>query len=84
MYIIGSLSNTCLQDWEKQGFREVTRSASQTMQLLVNRIHPMIASIQDGFPTDPFLMSLERGKLEWIVRTSEHILGTFDGQRQYE
>lgn len=75
---------TCAQDWDKQGGRDVTRSASQTMQLLVNRIHPLIASIQDGFPTDPFLMNLERGKLDWIVRTSEHILGTFDGQRHYE
>ncbi|KAJ3495542.1 hypothetical protein NLG97_g3320 [Lecanicillium saksenae] len=71
-------------DWEKQGFRDVTRSASQTMQLLVNRIHPLIASITDGFPTDPFLVSLERGKLDWIVQTSEHILTTFDSPRHYE
>lgn len=77
-------TNWTPQDWEKQGFRDVTRSASQTMQLLVNRIHPLVASISDGFPTDPFLMNLERGKLDWIIRTSEHILGTFDGQRHYE
>ncbi|ATY60287.1 WD40 repeat-like-containing domain [Cordyceps militaris] len=68
-------------DWEKQGARDVTRSASQTMQLLVNRIRPLIASYQDGFPTDPSLMNLERGKLEWIVRTSEHVLSTYDSQR---
>ncbi|KAJ6788626.1 hypothetical protein PWT90_08446 [Aphanocladium album] len=71
-------------DWEKQGFRDVTRSASQTMQLLVNRIHPLIASISNGFPTDPFLVNLERGKLDWIVQTSEHILNTFDSPRHYE
>ncbi|KAJ4144397.1 hypothetical protein LMH87_003281 [Akanthomyces muscarius] len=71
-------------DWEKQGHRDVTRSASQTMQLLVNRLHPLITSIQDGFPTDPFLMNLEGGKLDWIVRTSEQILNSFEGQRHYE
>ncbi|OAR00029.1 hypothetical protein LLEC1_00471 [Akanthomyces lecanii] len=71
-------------DWEKQGHRDVTRSASQTMQLLVNRLHPLIASIQDGFPTDPFLMNIEGGKLDWIVRTSEQILSSFEGQRHYE
>lgn len=54
------------------------------MQLLVNRIRPLIANIQDGFPTDPFLMNLEGGKLDWIVRTSEQILSSFEGQRHYE
>ncbi|TQV94282.1 WD40 repeat-like-containing domain [Cordyceps javanica] len=71
-------------DWEKQGARDVTRSASQTMQLLINRIRPLIASLQDGFPTDPFLMNLERGKLEWIVGTSEHILSSYDSQCHFE
>jgi hypothetical protein len=55
------------------------------MQLLISRIQPLIAGIQDGFPTDPFLVKLERGKLEWIVRSSEHILETFGGgPRLYE
>ena len=71
-------------EWEKQAFREVMRSTSQTMQLLINRIKPLIASIQDGFPTDPFLMKLERAKLEWIIRSSEHILESFGGSRLYE
>lgn len=60
------------------------QSTSQTMQLLINRINPLLAAIQDGFPTDPFLANLEKGKLEWIVRTSEHILETFGGSRHYE
>ncbi|KAM3473979.1 hypothetical protein MY5147_004507 [Beauveria neobassiana] len=71
-------------DWEKQGARDVIRSASQTMQLLVNHIHPLIANISDGFPTDPFLMTLDRGKLDWIIRTSEHILNSYEGPRHYE
>ncbi|OAA69814.1 WD40 repeat-like-containing domain protein [Cordyceps fumosorosea ARSEF 2679] len=71
-------------EWEKQGTRDVTRSASQTMQLLVNRIRPLIANMEDGFPTDPFLISLERGKLEWIIGTSEHILSLYPNQRHYE
>jgi hypothetical protein len=54
------------------------------MQLLIGRIQPLIAAIQDGFPTDPFLGKLERPKLEWIVRSSEHILETFVGSRLYE
>jgi len=71
-------------DWEQQGLRDVMNSTSQTMQLLIDRLKPLIAGIQDGFPTDPFLASLERGKLEWIVRTSEHILESFGAPRHYE
>lgn len=59
-------------------------STSQTMQLLINRLQPLIVSIQDGFPTDPFLMSLDRGKLEWIVKSSEHILQSLGNRRSYE
>lgn len=73
-----------LQDWEKQGFREVIQSASQTIQLLINRLHPLIANIQDGYPTDPFLVNLERAKLDWIMRSSERILNSFEGPRHYE
>jgi hypothetical protein len=70
-----SLQNlTKQQDWDSQGPREVIKSTSQTMQMLIGRIHPLINSIQDGYPTDPFLANLHGGKLEWIVRTSEHIL----------
>ncbi|EHK16153.1 uncharacterized protein TRIVIDRAFT_10232, partial [Trichoderma virens Gv29-8] len=64
-------------NWDDDTSREVMKSTSQTMQLLINRVQPLIAGIQDGFPTDPFLANLERGKLEWIVRASEHILSTF-------
>lgn len=73
-----------LQEWEKQGFREVMKSTTQTMQLLINRIHPLLASIQDGFPTDPFLINLEKNKLEWIIRNSESVLDAFSGVRRYE
>lgn len=60
------------------------QSTSQTMQLLISRISPLIAGISDGFPTDPFLANLERGKLEWIVKTSGHILETFSAPQRYE
>lgn len=60
------------------------QSTSQTMQLLISRITTLLASMQDAFPTDPFLSSLEKAKLEWIVRTSEHILDTVGGPRPYE
>lgn len=59
------------------------KSTSQTMQLLIGRVQPLIAGIQDGFPTDPFLVNVEKAKLEWVVRTSEHVLETF-GPRRYE
>lgn len=72
------------QDWEKQGFREVMQSASQTIQLLINRLQPLIAHIMDGYPTDPFLVNLERGKLDWIMRSSERILNSFEAPRHYE
>ncbi|KAK3185959.1 hypothetical protein K4F52_005182 [Lecanicillium sp. MT-2017a] len=71
-------------DWEKQGFREVMQSASQTIQLLINRLQPLIAHIMDGYPTDPFLVNLERGKLDWIMRSSERILNSFEAPRHYE
>lgn len=54
------------------------------MQLLINRLNPLMAGIQDGFPTDPFLLKLERGKLEWIIRSSEHVLEASGNQRLYE
>ncbi|KAL6864555.1 hypothetical protein J3F83DRAFT_141855 [Trichoderma novae-zelandiae] len=64
-------------NWDDETSREIVKSTSQTMQLLINRVQPLIAGIQDGFPTDPFLANLERGKLEWIVQSSKHILNTF-------
>ncbi|KAF4983980.1 hypothetical protein FZEAL_734 [Fusarium zealandicum] len=71
-------------EWEQQGARDVIKSTTQTMQLLIGRIQPLVGGIQDGFPTDPFLANLERAKLEWIVRTSEHVLDTFGAPRRYE
>ncbi|KAL6411449.1 hypothetical protein AUP68_05160 [Ilyonectria robusta] len=70
-------------EWEQQGARDVMKSTSQTMQLLIGRVQPLIGGIQDGFPTDPFLVNVEKAKLEWVVRTSEHILETFS-PRRYE
>jgi hypothetical protein len=60
------------------------KSTSQTMQLLINRLKPLVDSIHDEFPTDPFLASLERHKLETIIVTSEGILEHFGGYRHYE
>lgn len=62
----------------------MARSTSQTMQLLVTKLKPLLESMSDGYPTDPFLANLERGKVEWIVRTSEHILDSFAGIAHYE
>lgn len=53
------------------------------MQLLVGRIQPLLGSYQDGFPTEPFLNNVEKGKLEWITRTSEQVLESFT-TRRYE
>ncbi|PHH88612.1 hypothetical protein CDD83_7300 [Cordyceps sp. RAO-2017] len=66
-------------DWEGQDWEKVMQSASQTMQLLVIRLQPLIASYSDGYPLDPFLAKVDKGKMEWIVRSSEHILGSFGG-----
>ncbi|KAH7320789.1 hypothetical protein B0I35DRAFT_351484 [Stachybotrys elegans] len=71
-------------DWDAHGYREVMKSTLQTLQLLISRVRPLINGIQDGFPTDPFLMKLERGKLEWIVRSSEQILDSFGNPRLYD
>ena len=73
-----------LQEWEQSGARDVIKSTTQTMQLLIGRIQPLIGGIQDGFPTDPFLANLERAKLDWVIRTSEHVLDTFGAPRRYE
>ncbi|KAH7133139.1 hypothetical protein B0J13DRAFT_94142 [Dactylonectria estremocensis] len=70
-------------EWEQQGARDVIKSTTQTMQLLIGRIQPLIAGIQDGFPTDPFLVNVEKIKLEWVVRTSEQVLDSFS-PRRYE
>lgn len=72
------------QDWEGQGFGEVMKSASQTMQLLVARLNPLMAGYNDGYPLDPFLANVDKGKIEWIVRSSDHILESFGGPRRYD
>ncbi|KAJ4214717.1 hypothetical protein NW759_010271 [Fusarium solani] len=77
-------SNLPVYEWEQQGARDVIKSTTQTMQLLIGRIQPLLGGIQDGFPTDPFLANLERTKLDWIVRTSEQVLDTFGAPRRYE
>ncbi|KFH48484.1 hypothetical protein ACRE_006960 [Hapsidospora chrysogenum ATCC 11550] len=71
-------------EWENQGQRGVAESTSQTIDLLINRVRPLIDGIQDGYPTDPFLANIDRGKLEWIVRTSAEILDSFSGYTHYE
>lgn len=63
---------------------EVMQSASQTMKLLVNRLTPLLASYRDGFPLDPFLAKVDKGKIEWIVRSSEHMLESFGGAHRYD
>lgn len=62
----------------------MAESTSQTIDLLINRVRPLIDGIQDGYPTDPFLANIDRGKLEWIVRTSAEILDSFGGYTHYE
>ena len=36
------------------------KSMSQTMQLLIGRVQPLLAGLQDEFPTDPFIVNLEK------------------------
>lgn len=69
------------QEWEKQGYQDVMKSTSQTMQLLISRVQPLVAGIHDGFPTDPFLANVDKAKLEWIIRTSGQVLDSFGGRR---
>ncbi|XP_044723784.1 WD40 repeat-like-containing domain [Hirsutella rhossiliensis] len=71
-------------DWEGEGMGEVMQSASQTMKLLVNRLTPLLASYRDGYPLDPFLAKVDKGKIEWIVRSSEHMLESFGGAHRYD
>ncbi|PFH62134.1 hypothetical protein XA68_14973 [Ophiocordyceps unilateralis] len=70
-------------DWEGQDWEKVMKSASQTLQLVVARVNPMIASYTDGFPLDPFLANVDKGKMEWVVRSAEHILASFRGPHGY-
>ncbi|RDA83595.1 hypothetical protein CP532_2857 [Ophiocordyceps camponoti-leonardi (nom. inval.)] len=70
-------------DWEGQDWEKVMKSASQTLQLLVARLSPMIASYTDGFPLDPFLANVDKGKMEWVVRSSENVLASFRGPHAY-
>ncbi|KAF4463627.1 hypothetical protein FALBO_9546 [Fusarium albosuccineum] len=78
------LENLPAFEWEQQGAHDVIKSTTQTMQLMMGRVRPLIGSIQDGFPTDPFLANLERTKLEGILQMSEHVLDTFGASRRYE
>ncbi|KAG5937108.1 hypothetical protein E4U53_000075 [Claviceps sorghi] len=71
-------------DWEQQGVREMMGSVSQTMQLLISRLRPLITGYDSGYPVDPWLASVERGKMEWVMRSSEHILQTSEGSQGYE
>jgi hypothetical protein len=71
-------------EWDQSGARDIIKSTTSAMQLLIGRIQPLIGGIQDGFPTDPFLANLERAKLDWIVRTSERVLDICGAPRRYE
>jgi len=59
-------------------------SVSQTMQLLISRLRPLLAGYDSSYPVDPWLASVERGKMEWVMRSSEHILQTSEGSQGYE
>ncbi|KJZ74425.1 hypothetical protein HIM_06235 [Hirsutella minnesotensis 3608] len=72
-------------DWEGHSFGDVMKSATQTMELLVLRLNPLIACYKDGYPLDPFLAKVDKGKIEWVVQSSQHILESFGGAaRRYE
>ena len=60
------------------------KSASQTMQLLIARLQPLLGGFNDGYPLDPFLANVDKGKLEWVVQSSEHILESFHSLPRYE
>ncbi|KAK2606317.1 hypothetical protein QQS21_003248 [Conoideocrella luteorostrata] len=81
---LARLTKKFIQDWEQQGVREMMGSVSQTMQLLINRLSPLIAGYETNYPVDPWLASVDRNKMEWIVRSSEHILQSFGGSQSYE
>ncbi|KAH8179031.1 WD40 repeat-like-containing domain [Sarocladium implicatum] len=70
-------------DWDQSGVREVMKSTSQTMQMLISRVKPLMASIADGYPKDPFLMGVDHGKLDWIVRSAENVLEGIGGAGPY-
>ncbi|OAQ79683.1 WD40 repeat-like-containing domain [Purpureocillium lilacinum] len=72
-------------DWEGQGqnFGEVMKSASQTMQLLVARLQPFLDAYNSGYPLDPFLAGVDKGKIEWIVGASDHIQ-SFNSHHRYD
>ncbi|PHH78605.1 hypothetical protein CDD82_2947 [Ophiocordyceps australis] len=71
------------QECQGQSFVEVMKSATQTIGLLVARLKPLIASFSEGYPLDPFLANVDKGKMEWIVLSSEHIL-SFGSPRRYD
>ncbi|UNI24705.1 hypothetical protein JDV02_010432 [Purpureocillium takamizusanense] len=71
-------------DWDAQGQNgEVMKSASQTMNLLVGRLQPLLSAYNSGYPLDPFLAGVDKGKIEWIVGASEHI-ESFNSHRRYD
>ncbi|RDA92008.1 hypothetical protein CP533_6037 [Ophiocordyceps camponoti-saundersi (nom. inval.)] len=70
-------------NWEGQDWENVMKSTSQTLQLLITRLNPMIASYSDGFPLDPFLANVDKGKMEWVVRSSENVLASFRAPHAY-
>lgn len=76
-----SVSN---QDWERDDFRDVMQSAPATMDMLMSKMTPLLDAMHDRYPTDPFLMKLERGKLERIVQLSNHILDLATNARRYD
>lgn len=76
-----SVSN---QDWERDDFRDVMQSAPATMDMLMSKMTPLLDAMHDRYPTDPFLMKLERGKLERIVQLSHKILDLATGARRYD
>ena len=77
------LADAQQRDYDQgQDFGEVVKSTTQTLQLLNSRLQPLLNHLRNEFPTDPFLLALDRSKMEWIIQSSQHILQSL--QNRYE
>lgn len=69
-------------DLDREDFRDVMQSAPATMEMVLAKVVPVLDAMHDRYPTDPFLMKLNRAKLERIVQLANHILNLANSQRR--
>ncbi|KAG6319237.1 hypothetical protein E4U44_007152 [Claviceps purpurea] len=61
-------------DPDQEGYRDMMGSVSHTLELLMERLRPLIAGYDTSYPVDPWLATVDKRKMEWVLQCAQSIL----------